>query len=123
MSEDSHREFNRSCQEEYVLTADNFMAMATIDGMHVIPEGKGNVHHMKPGQWVLLDGKYDSWVPLDDEPLSSQIQRVTLTERERQRRENERLRRVEVYKTSPLYRARAEKNPTYWDTFHPGGLL
>jgi hypothetical protein len=108
---------------EFVLTAAHFMAMATVHGMHTIPDGQGKVHYMKPGEWVCLDGTYDSWVPLDAEPLSNQICRVSLTQRERDRREAARLRMVEIYKQSPLYRARAEKNPTYWDTFHPGGLL
>jgi hypothetical protein len=44
-------------------------------------------------------------------------------ERERQRLEQrERVRRrcVTQYSTSPLYRARAARNPRYWDTFYVG---
>lgn len=105
------------------LNQEHFTALASIHGLHAIPEGKGHVHYMILGGWVRLDGKYDSWVPLQDEPLSDQIRRVTLTERERERRESVRLEHVEIYKRSPLYSARAEEDPSYWDNFHPGGLL
>ncbi|MCD6673759.1 MAG: hypothetical protein LT106_12995 [Burkholderiaceae bacterium] len=105
------------------LTKEHFLALSSIHGLHVIPEGKGKIHYMKPGALVLLDGEYDSWVPLPDEPLSDQIRRVSLTDRERARREAVRLEYVEIYKKSPLYRQRADANPTYWETFHPGGLL
>jgi len=36
--------------------------------------------------------------------------------------ERARLRSVEVFSSSPLYQARAAKDPEYWNTFSVGGV-
>lgn len=56
----------------------------------------------------------------EDDPLGltkslSSAQLKLLAKQERVRR-----RLVKVFSSSPLYRARAEKDPTYWDTFSVG---
>jgi hypothetical protein len=107
---------------EGIIGNNHFAVMAAIHGMHTMPEGKETIHRMELGKRIGLDSLYDSWIPLKDEPLGTQCERVYFTDKELRRRERVKLRNIEIYSQSPLYLARAEKDPTYWDNFDAGSI-
>lgn len=104
-----------------ILEQEHFAVMARLHGMHSIPEGKGTIHQMELGKTILLD-EYDSWIPCDQEDFTQQMLRVSLSPQEKARLEQVRLRLVAIYSSSPLYQARAAKDPEYWNKFSVGGV-
>jgi hypothetical protein len=58
-------------------------------------------------------------------PFTGEVTRVLTRQQkasEDAQRERVRLRSVAEFSASPLYQARAAKDPTYWDNFSVGGI-
>ena len=86
------------------------------------PNGKGRLFKMAPGMRVVLDTIEDQWEANDQESFPDQVLRVSkgpalLDHLARVRRRCE-----EEYSSSPLWRARAAKDPNFWKRFSPGGI-
>lgn len=90
----------------------DFDVMVKREGMRPMPEGKGTVHKMEPGKFILLD-QYDTWIPDDSEPFMEQVRRVRLSPKEVARREERTEVLRQIYITSPLYANKAD-DAKYW---------
>lgn len=109
------------CQDRQV-TMMHFKIMAAVHGNHAIPDGKGKVYRMTPGGFIQLDSQWDSWIPLKNEGFHDQVLRVSFTQSFLERRERSRQKQIELYKQSPAWRKRWEKNPHYFDDWDPPGV-
>ena len=82
--------------------------------------GEGKLFLMEPGKRIVLDSMEDRWQANEVEEFHDQLLRVSHSPREQERREQVRRRCVEEFSCSPLYRARAAKDPEYWNEFYVG---
>lgn len=57
-----------------------------------------------------------------DDPLAENAFPKELRDKWREERKQVRQLCAEEYSSSPLWRARAEKDPDYWNKFSPGGI-
>jgi hypothetical protein len=66
----------------------------------------------------------DSFLTEWEDPFDGRIHVSTKLEEQirEEQRERVRLHCVEVFSSSPLYQARAAKDPTYWDNFSTGRI-
>jgi len=64
----------------------------------------------------------DSFLVVEEDPLSDSVRVLTVQQKAQEVEQREQVRRrcVEVFSSSPLYQARAAKDPKYWDNFSIG---